>query len=949
MAGKEEHKHPAGAPAQTGDNWDQMFNCIPDLICILDTQNRICRVNKAQANRLGLAADECIGLSCCRMLHGTDEPVANCPLLHLQADHKEHSAEVHDDRTNSDYAVTVSPLFDEHEKLTGVVHVARDITAQKHTENALRQSVSLLRATLDSTADGILVVDRDGRIVDFNGQFTLLWHIPREILDRRNDQQALTYVLDQLKYPEQFLSKVQELYDHPEADSFDLLEFRDGRVYERYSRPQRIGGLPSGRVWSFRDVTDRKKAEDSLFRQMAFDAIATKFLSRSACGNDLEIDDHLRTSLEELGFFAEVDEAYVILYSATTWDVSHFWHTPNLPGQIQNYRNIPLGQSPWMEALLRSGKTVQLHTLADLPPEATQERDRLTRDGVVSLLLLPIRGKYGVVQGSFGLRSYTRQIQWTPEDTLRMRLLGDAIAATLERRRAINAQRESETRLRTILEAVQTGVIIVDPETNNIVDVNTTAANLIGTPKESLIGGAYHRFCSLAEKDRYLAAKPEAGVNPIEDTLVKEDGSRLPVLKTVVPIQLDGRRHILETLIDISTLKQMEAQIAQAQKMDAIGRLAGGVAHDFNNIVQVILGFADIVLMDLSDDHPHRQDVEEIKGAAIRAGEISRRLLSFSRRQAVAPTVLDFNVIVGDTLKMLQNLLGADVKIRTQYTPDLKRVYADAGQISQVVMNLAVNARDAMPHGGPLTISTANITLSAQDLAALAWSSAQPGDFVRLTVADNGIGMTEAVRAHLFEPFFTTKDRGKGTGLGLSVVYGIVKQCEGWIHVDTQPQHGTAFQLYFPAYGSSRNTSAETAENETTVAPALRGNHECILLVEDEAGVRNLATKMLESAHYRVIACANTQEAKALFQDPARKIDLLFSDVVLPDCNGLTLADDLRALKPQFPILLCSGYTDERARISSINEKGYLFLQKPYSTAGLLHSIRLLLDARHSK
>ena len=942
MASKDQRNPPAEAGVHAGDEWEQTFNGISDLVAVLDTQHRIRRANRALASRVGMSPEECLGLSCCRMLHGTEESVENCPLALLEADQKEHSAEVHDPRTNSDYLVTVSPLFDEHDQLSGSVHVARDITLQKRAESALRQSVSLLRATLDSTADGILVVDLNGGIVDFNGQFANLWRIPRDILDSRDDRRALSYVLDQLKYPEQFISKVQELYAHPEADSFDLLEFRDGRSFERYSRTQRIGGLPIGRVWSFRDVSDRREAEDSLYRQMAFDAMATKFLARSARGNDLEIDGHIRTSLEELGFFTEVDEAYVIRYTANTWSVSHFWHAPGVPGQIQNYHNIPLGISRWMESRLQDGKVVQLHTLDDLPPEASEERERLSRDGVVSLLLIPLRGKDGVVRGSFGLRSYSRQIQWTPEDVQRMRLLGDAIATTLERRRAESAQHESEARLRSILEAVQTGVIIIDPESYTVADVNTMAASLIGAPKEAIIGSDYHRFHAPAREPLVPAAEPDAAARHIEDTLVKADGTHLPVLKTVVPVMLDERRHILETVVDISALKQMESQVAQSQKMDAIGRLAGGVAHDFNNIVQVILGFTDIVLMDMAADHPHRPDLDEIKNAAMRASELSRRLLSFSRRQPVSPTLLDLSAVAGETLKMLHNLLGADIQVASRFEPELRRISADAGQISQVVMNLAVNARDAMPHGGQLTIRTANITILPHDIAMLAMPTAQPGDFVCLTVSDNGTGMNDEVRTHLFEPFFTTKESGKGTGLGLSVVYGIVKQCEGWIHVDTRPGVGTAFKLYFPAAAGS--AGAAECSGERDVAPALRGNGERILLVEDDPGVCNLAAKTLQAANYIVRACSSAREALALFQEKDRKFDLLFSDVVLPDCNGIALADDIRALTPQLPVLLCSAYTDERSRLATINAKGYHFLQKPYSSTGLLHIIRVLLD-----
>jgi PAS domain S-box-containing protein len=947
MSGETRQDRTATLGTHAGDDWDRTFNAVPDLIAILDTRHRIVRVNRAQANRIGLTPEECVGLSSCRMFHGSDEPLPDCPYRRLLEDGREHSAELHDERTGCDYLVTAAPLTSDSGELTGCVHVAREITARKRAEEALQQTVSLLRATLDSTADGILVVDARGRIVDFNAQFVNLWRIPRELLERRNDDEALQYVLHQLKFPDLFVAKVRELYASPEADSFDLLEFIDGRVFERYSRPQRLGGRPVGRVWSFRDVTDRKQAEDTLLRQMAFDAMATKFLSRAARGDATEVDNYIRTSLEELGFFAEVDETYVALFGEKTWGVSHWWHHANGPGKIQGYRDLAYGVSPWIEARLLEGKSVQLHTLEDLPREAREERERLARDGVVSLLLVPLRGKSGVVRGSCGLRSYSRSIRWAPEDVQRMRLLGDAIAAALERRRAENARSESEIRMRTILESVQTGIVIADPATGDIVDLNSAAATLIGLPREQILGESTRRFLrdDLDGEGAAQAGKHVPGDS--ETALVRADGTRVPVLKKIVPLELNGRRHILETVVDVSALKQMEERVAQAEKMDAIGRLAGGVAHDFNNIVQVILGFTEIVLMSLPADHPRRQDVLEIKGAAARGGDIARQLLAFSRRQAVSPTVLDLNAAVNDNLKMLRCLLGEDIPIEAQLAPDLKHIYVDAGQIVQVIMNLAVNARDAMPHGGQLQVRTSNTTISPYDEEALRQPGAHPGEFVCLTVTDNGTGIPDHVRAHLFEPFFTTKEMGKGTGLGLSVVYGIVKQCEGWLRVDSRVGDGTTFHVYFPVY-AERMDVTEVEATEQTVAPALRGNGECILVVEDDANVCQLGARVLQAAGYQVLACASAAEAAERFQSPDRTVDLLFSDVVLPDRSGIELADDFRLRSPDLPVLLCSGYTDERSRLTAINEKGYLFLQKPYSSSALLHIVRLLLNARQA-
>jgi PAS domain S-box-containing protein len=938
MANPSERKSTDAATSE----WNQALDAIPDVIAILDTQRRIRYANLAHANRAGLTPEECVGLPCCATLHGSEHTMAECPHALMEATHKEQTAEIHDSRTGSDYLVTVSPLFDEHDRLTGCVHVARDITSLKRNEATLQQSVSLLRATLDSTADGILVVDRHGRIVDYNRQFARLWQVPQEILDRHDDAEALAHVQKQLKYPDDFLASTRKMYAQPTETCCDLVEFLDGRIFERTSRPQLLAGTPVGRVWCFRDITDRRRAETALYRQMSFDAIATQFLARSARSAPGDVDALIQTSIEELGFFADVDETYITLYDLETWSARFSWHAPHMNGRIEQYQNCPHTRSPWLTSHLQNGEIVQLKTLDDLPPEAVEERRRLAQDGVVSLLLLPLRGKGNLVQGSLGLRTYTRPVSWATEDVLRIRLLGDAIVSILERRQAESAQCESENRLRTILEAVQTGIVMLDAESRRIVDLNTTAAQLIGAPKERIIGQAGHLYLPLA-----APATPAPATTPTEDLLHTAEGQPIPVLRTVIPIRIKDREHLLATIADLRPLKQMEAQVIHAQKMEAIGRLAGGIAHDFNNLVQVILGFADITLMDILPEHPHHQDLQEIRTAALRAGEITGQLLAFSRRQTVQPTVLDLNTIVSETTKMLQSILGEDIQLITQIGADLKRIYADAGQLSQVIMNLVVNARDAMPQGGRLTIQTSTITLSADQVAQLQHPEAAPGEFICLTMTDTGTGIPENIRDHLFEPFFTTKGPGKGTGLGLSVVYGIIRQYNGFIEVESRPGDGTTFRLYFPVYNGTRAGENHPEEPESTALdPALRGHGERILLVEDETNVGCITVQMLEAANYQAVVCTTAQESLALFRQAEPKFAMLFSDVVLPDRTGVALADELRIHQPDLPVLLCSGYTDERARLNTIIERGYLFLQKPYSLTELLRIIRRLLASR---
>jgi signal transduction histidine kinase/ActR/RegA family two-component response regulator len=377
---------------------------------------------------------------------------------------------------------------------------------------------------------------------------------------------------------------------------------------------------------------------------------------------------------------------------------------------------------------------------------------------------------------------------------------------------------------------------------------------------------------------------------------------------------------------DVTERRLLEEQLRQAQKMEAVGRLAGGIAHDFNNILTAILGTSDLMLRDLPAGHPARDDVHEVRKAALRAADLTRQLLAYSRRQVLAPKVLGLNAVLAGLGPMLRRLIGEDIELVTLLAPDVPAVRADPGQIEQVVLNLAVNARDAMPSGGRLTIETAAVTL-------------ETGRCAQLAVIDTGTGMTPDVRAHLFEPFFTTKEVGKGTGLGLATVYGIVEQSGGTIHVDTAPQRGTAVRIYFPAVAPA----APDPDNHTAPAPATPGGGAAILLVEDEEAVRTFARRALEAAGYQVHLAASGREALdrvAALPDPPR---LLVTDVVMPGMDGRALAAQLATLVPGLRILFTSGYTDDPLARQDLGDQGTAFLQKPFNTETLLERVRQVL------
>jgi signal transduction histidine kinase/DNA-binding response OmpR family regulator len=389
---------------------------------------------------------------------------------------------------------------------------------------------------------------------------------------------------------------------------------------------------------------------------------------------------------------------------------------------------------------------------------------------------------------------------------------------------------------------------------------------------------------------------------------------------------------------ELAERQRLEEQLLQSRKMEAIGQLAGGVAHDFNNILTAITGYSELLLGDLSSYDSRHADVQEIKKAADRAAALTRQLLAFSRRQVLQPTVLNLNVVISNMEKMLRRLIREDIELVIALDPELGRVKADMGQIEQVIMNLAVNARDAMPQGGKLTIETANVVLDEE--YAQQHVDVQPGPYVMLAVSDTGVGMDEETRSHLFEPFFTTKEVGEGTGLGLATVYGIVKQSGGHIWVYSEPKPGTTFKVYLPRV----EEAVESGKQVQSPAESPRGS-ETVLLVEDADMVRDLAYRVLLQNGYTVLEARDGREALQVCEEHEGPIHLLMTDEVMPQMSGRELADRLMPLRPEMRMLYMSGYTDDGIIRHGVLEPGVAFLQKPFTPDALTSKVREVLDA----
>jgi two-component system cell cycle sensor histidine kinase/response regulator CckA len=537
-----------------------------------------------------------------------------------------------------------------------------------------------------------------------------------------------------------------------------------------------------------------------------------------------------------------------------------------------------------------------------------------------------------VVEGSNHLISF---------DGRRARLV--VVQNQTERLEAESARRDVEERLQRTLDMMMEGYTILGHDLRYLY-VNEVGARQARLSKEQLLGRTPLELYPDFEKSGMYALLQRCSRERVplrmEEELTLADGQQAffevnirPIPEGLVILSIDAteRRRTEEAR------ESLEEQLRQSQRMDAVGRLAGGIAHDFNNILSIILGYGETLLEDLDRSDPKRADVLEMHKAAARAAELTKQLLMFSRQQMVEPRILDMNEVLSAMHKMLKRLLGEHIELDIQLQPGLGRVRADRGNIEQVIMNLVVNARDAMPRGGKLTVTTANV--STDEAFTSTHADAEPGAYVRLSVTDTGVGMEKATRLRIFEPFFTTKEQGKGTGLGLSTVFGIVKQSHGGVWVHSEPGHGSTFEVYLP------RTEADVESSRASEHPIERRGSETILLVEDEEAVRTMAQRMLERNGFRVIVARDPADALRIASEPEQRIDLLLTDVVMPVMSGAALAAQLTARRPDLVVLYVSGYTDGTVGAHGVLESGASFLQKPFTSEQLVLKLRSVLDA----
>ena len=670
-------------------------------------------------------------------------------------------------------------------------------------------------------------------------------------------------------------------------------------------------------------------------------ALLNRVIAASAASKDVE--SILETVCRELALAFDVPQSAAALFNEgkTEGVVVAEYLAEGRPSSLGD--TIPVVGNPASQFLLTHKVPLAIED-TQTDPRLASMRDLMRRRGTVSLLLLPLIVD-GEVIGSLGLDAIEPR-RFSDEEQELVQRVAEQVSGALARARL----EETQQRLSTAVEQAAESVIITDAE-GTILYVNPAFEQITGYAKEKALG-QNPRFLKSGEQDaafyRDLWATISAGrVWHGQFVNRRQDGTLYTEEATISPVR-DERgalTHYVAVQRDVTEELRLETQLRQAQKMEVVGRLAGGVAHDFNNVLTAVQGYTEIVLDGLVSDDPQdwpsgrevRADLGEVVKAAERAAGLTRQLLAFSRKQVLQPRVLDLNAVIAGFERMLRRLIGEDVDLVTFLAPELGRVTADPGQIEQVIMNLAVNARDAMPRGGKLTLDTANVVLD--DAYAKDHLDVAPGAYVVLALTDTGVGMTEEVREHLFEPFFTTKEEGKGTGLGLATVYGIVKQSGGHVNVYSEPGVGTTFKVYLPREGGE----AEVAERaRASIVPL--GGTETILVAEDQEAVRALACRVLREHGYTVLESGHPEDALRLASEHGGRIHLLLTDVVMPGMSGRELAERLSPSHPGAAVLYISGYTDNAIVHHGVLDAGTPFLQKPFTPATLARKVREVLD-----
>ncbi|MFY9559437.1 MAG: PAS domain S-box protein [Terriglobales bacterium] len=779
-----------------------------------------------------------------------------------------------------------------------------------------------LEQVVENAPEAISILDLDLRIVRINGEFTRLFGFAYE--------EAFGETIDLLIVPPDRSAETAWIAESVRKGNKLSLETRrrrkDGTLVDVLLSvsPVVVGGKRVATYASYRDITEQKRAEEL---NSALYAIAAR-------AHSAEDPQQFFTAIHNIvGQLMNARNFYIALHDPETQLLS-------FPYFVDEQDPTPapkcLGRG-LTEYVMRTGEPL-LATPAVFEDLVRRGDTELIGAPSLDWLGVPLMGGTGCI-GALVVQSYNENVRFGERDREILKFVSQQLATAIEHKRYEEALRRSEARYRSLILSAAYGIYRCTVE-GRFLDVNPALISMLGY-------GA-------VEEVLKLDARQELFFNPQELDRLIEDYRRTGSLngaevqwkckdRHVIVVRLSGRavngaEHPEEELEiiaeDITERRQLEEQFRQAQKMEAVGRLAGGVAHDFNNLLMVINGYTEVLLEELKPG-AMQQKVQSIQQAADRAATLTRQLLAFSRKQLLELKVVDVNTVISDMERLLRPLIGENIGLVTRLSPDAGRTRADAGQLEQVIMNLVVNAKDAMPEGGKITVQSSDVTVRENFREH---RFIQPGRYVVISVSDTGHGMDKETQSRVFEPFFTTKEKGKGTGLGLSTVYGIVKQSGGYVFPQSEPGAGTTFYIYLPRVEDSPEemSPAKLAENE-------KGGCETVLLVEDEESVRELVRETLAARGYKVLEADNGDSGLRAAEAYPDRIDILITDVVMPGMGGRELAKRLLLLRPNLGVLYLSGYTEDTILHQGALGPGTAFLQKPFTLQNLARKVREVL------
>ena len=802
---------------------------------------------------------------------------------------------------------------------------AMDARTKVNAEPALTVEQAYYEQILENAPEAISIIDQDLNIVRINGEFTRLFGF--------SAAEAVGKRLDSLIVPPDRYAETAWITESMKTQNKLSLETRRRRKDESLvevllsTSPVTFNGEKVGHYACYRDITEQKRAEEL---NAALYAIAARSQAE-------DLQQFFAAIHNIVGQLMNARNFYIALYDPQSQLLSFPYFVDE---QDPTPDPKPLGRG-LTEYVLRTGEPL-LATPAVF--------DELVRRGEVDLigapsldwLGVPLKGGANCI-GVLVVQTYSESTRYGERDREILKFVSQQLAAAIEHKRYEEALRRSEERSRSIILSAAFGICRCTVG-GRFLDVNPALINMLGwgSVEELLrLDVRNEVFVNPPELDRLTEdCRRHGTLNGVEVQWKRKDGRVIIVrLSGCATMSSDEAEEVLELMAeDITDRRQLEEQLRQAQKMDAVGRLAGGVAHDFNNLLMVINGYTEVLLEELEPRGPMHHKVQCIKQAADRAASLTRQLLAFSRKQLLELKVIDVNSVIGDMERLLRPLIGENIELITHLSSDTGHTRADAGQLEQVIMNLVVNAKDAMPEGGRLTLQSSDVTVR-HNLSQHRFI--QPGRYAVISVSDTGHGMDRETRSRMFEPFFTTKEKGKGTGLGLSTVYGIVKQSNGYVFAQSEPGAGTTFYVYLPRVEDSAEelSPAKTQCNETD-------GSETILLVEDEESVRELVRITLVSRGYKVLEAEDGDAGLRVAESFKGDIDILITDVVMPGIGGRELAKKLLALRPGISVLFLSGYTEDAVITEVAPGPATAFLQKPFTLQNLAKKVREILRAR---